>query len=138
MTTLMQASRQWATRPTKPTVKQFDTLRKTGLGLATTLGTKTTLWPNGEREIWVKSADGTQGFSVRFSEGPYGLSLQVNFLHLRTPPDIRIEEIGTYVGICQYRSDPKSQAFKRWYVEEETEADIALLGDGYRRAKQGA
>lgn len=126
----------------RATVAMFDKLRRTGKGIAETdglYGTTVTLWPNGNREIWVKSGDQSLGFSIQFSEGPHGLSAKLYYFggSLSEHADVRVDHFGNHVEICQYRPDAKAQAFKRWYAHEETEADIALLGEDYRR-KQSA
>jgi hypothetical protein len=123
-------------------VKDWDKLRKTGLGLTDDASTRVTLWPNGQgnREIWFKTADGKQGFSLSVSEGPHGLGARLYFFGGPSDirPDVVVSQYGRNVEICQYKPDEKAQAFKRWYAHEETEADIALLGESYRRTKTKA
>lgn len=93
-------------------------------------GVETLLWPNGEPEIWFKTGDGL-GFRLRVSNGPAGLGITINrfaggvpvTVTGNMPPDDEIapQRDQTEVSICQYRSDARSQAFKRWYGSEGTE-----------------
>ncbi len=91
-------------------------------------GVETTLWPNGEPEIWFKTGDGL-GFRLRVSNGPAGLGITINrfaggvpvTVTGNVPPDDEIapQRDQTEVTICQYRGDERSQAFKRWYGDPE-------------------
>lgn len=107
-------------------------------------GVQVTLWPNGEPEIWLKTADGL-GLRVKVGNGPAGLGLCID--RMTATPDLTVSGMvpngpetpvpcidGAYsLEVCQHRTDARSQAFKRWYLHQETDADVALLGDGYRR-----
>jgi len=96
-----------------------------------------TLFPNGEPEVWVTTDGGSDGFRVMFSAGPYGLSVTVRRFIGTEPLAVTDNGEGSgEVNVCQYRPDERSQAFKRWYLNEETEDDIALLGEGYRRERE--
>lgn len=107
-------------------------------------GVKTTLFPNGDNEMWIRSPDGKHGFSIKASLGPAGLGLTIktfvmgNDLTVRsynhaygdahpTVSDVR------EVNVTSYNTDPRSQAFSRWYDGQATEEDLVLLGDEYRR-----
>ena len=100
-------------------------------------------FPNGQAgELWIKSADGSLGFSIRISEGKAGLSLTVRrfigmepmTVHSDHPDAMRLGHHDVAeVSVCQYHSDERSLAFKRWYFGEATEDDIAILGPEYRR-----
>lgn len=119
----------------RATARDWERLRKTGKGLATTDAVTITLWPNAAREIWVRTEDHQLGFKIEFSEGPHGLSARLYFFggSADVRPDIVAHAFGRYADVTQYRSTDQAQAFKRWYAHEETDADIALLGESYRR-----
>lgn len=100
-------------------------------------GCETILFPNGEPEIWIRSADHKHGFRIRADRGPYGLGISVSpfatFEILNNDdPDIvsRDEGLGG-TSVVSYDPDPKAQAYKRWYDHQATEADIVLLGNEY-------
>lgn len=40
-------------------------------------GTRTIVFPNGEREIWISNHNGTASFKIRASDGPAGFSITV-------------------------------------------------------------
>lgn len=92
---------------------------------------KLILFPNGRPgAVWIESIDGQRQFSVEASDGPAGLSIRIYTLNGATP---RVYHDGRYLEICSYKPDEHSQAYARWYAHEETEADVQLLGDSYRR-----
>ena len=127
-------------RKTRATVADWTKLHKTGKGLATTDGPGSptvTLWPHGERRIWVKTADGL-GLELELSEGPHGLAVRIYAFGgpLDNKPNLRAHSYGRIVEVCQYRDTPEAQAFARWYAHEETPEDVALLGPSYRRAHE--
>lgn len=84
------------------------------------------LFPNGEREIWIKSDDGTLGIRMTVSNGPAGLGVCMSSF-IGTPPltvggnlaDGACTPAGgedyRHLEICAYRLDEKSQAFKARY-----------------------
>jgi hypothetical protein len=84
------------------------------------------LWPNGEPEIWVRSRDGRYGFRITAGHGPAGFGLTVGKFACATPitvggnlqEDMEPFHAGDAfeVSMCQYHSDPHSQAFKLWYA----------------------
>jgi hypothetical protein len=91
-------------------------------------GCSVTLFPNGEREIWIKdAADRGYGFRIRASMGPAGLGLQVDRFSLGRPitpagNETIAEDWKPYAGpdldnvsLTQYGFDERSQAFKAWY-----------------------
>lgn len=89
-------------------------------------------------EYWIKDPAAPElGFRLTVSTaGPAGMGITI------TPfvgcPELTISNPDDrYLEVCQYRIDARSQAFRRWYLEQETEADLALLGPEYRRAKRG-
>lgn len=94
-------------------------------------GVNVTVFPNGENEIWLKTADGL-GVKVRVGNGPAGLGIQIDTFG-GTPTLTVASPDGTHMEVCQYRQDARSQAFRRWYRGEETAADVDLLGPEYRR-----
>lgn len=84
-------------------------------------------------QYWIKSADGRLGVTLTVgTDGPYGIGLQID-THVGTPTLTIASPDGNHIELCQYRDDPKSQAFRRWYLHQETPADLALLGPEYRR-----
>lgn len=94
-------------------------------------GVEAILYPNGERELWIKDARG-HGVCIRASAGPAGFGLTIRTFG-DAPMTIASHE-GRYIELVQYNSDERSQAFARWYAGKETDADIAILGENYRRA----
>jgi hypothetical protein len=112
------------------TLKKYETLYRDRTSLFPNV--ETVLWPNGKPEIWFKTPDGL-GFRVRVSNGPAGLGVNVqSFVGTPNMSDAYGND-DFDVELCQYRQDARSQAFKRWYRKQETEADITLLGETYRR-----
>lgn len=97
---------------------------------------ETVLFPNGQPEIWFKTADGL-GFKVTVSNGPHGLGIEARSF-IGTPnltPEGGAESFT--VSATQYRQNEKAQAFKRWYRHQETPEDVALLGPEYQRKQEG-
>ena len=92
-----------------------------------------TLYPNGEPEIWIQTPDGL-GVRIHAGNGPAGLGLQISRF-VGTPDVDSLPDALGGVELCQYRQDARSQAFRRWYRQEETPADVALLGQSYARSK---
>lgn len=108
-----------------------------------------TLWPNGEPEIWIRGK-GSHSIRIRASEGPAGFGLTISTHAGATPMSVRMYD-KDYKDVVQrqdgvrevcltaYNNDPRAQAFKRWYDNEETAEDVALLGPEYaRQAKDKA
>lgn len=95
---------------------------------ASSEGVDVILFPNGQNEIWLKSADGTLGFRIVAGNGPAGLGLQISTFIGTPPVTVRTDDPGSvdskYVDLCQYRQDDESLAFKAWY-----DADPATRGD---------
>lgn len=130
-------------RQRKRTLKDYEALYRNPLHLAppgpASTGAEVILFPNGEREIWVRSGDGFGGMRIRISDGPAGLSIHVNSFVGTADMDVVVDAPGRDIGLVQYRSDQRSQAFRRWYKDNSagsdtlTEADIAILGESYRR-----
>lgn len=96
-------------------------------------GVKTTLFPNGEAgEIWI--SDGINSVCIKASKGRAGLGLTISRHAGTAPLTVTGNLSGDYdpipqmdaaeVSICQYRTDTRSQAFKRWYgLHEHVETD---------------
>jgi len=95
-------------------------------------GVKTTIFPNGENEIWFQANDGL-GIRVTAGNGPAGLGIRVQRFIAGNPLTVTDDGLTGEVSVCQYRQDDRSQAFKRWYLHQETEADLEILGADYRR-----
>lgn len=95
---------------------------------------KTTLFPNGNKEIWCQTPDGL-GVRIEVSNGPAGLGVTVRNFLFSSPLTCEGQD-DTEFSIVQYRQDERSQAFKRWIQYVETPADIALLGPSYQRARE--
>lgn len=87
---------------------------------------ETIIFPNGEREIWIKG-QGNKGFRIKASEGPAGLNVTVSRF-VGCPPitisgnaddgqmtAIRNLPEAYELSLCQYNADDRSQAFKVWY-----------------------
>ena len=95
-------------------------------------------------EYWVRGVDGA-ALRLTVSEGHAGIGIRVSQsvgaprLTLTETLDLRPSEPadGTWneIGVCQYRTDARSQAFRSWVLGTETEADIAILGPEYRRSR---
>ena len=90
---------------------------------------------------WINGVDGA-AIKLTVSEGPAGIGIRVASsvgaprLTLTDTLDFREHGTdGTYneIGACQYRMDAYSQAFRSWILGTETDADIAILGNEYRR-----
>lgn len=92
-------------------------------------GTKVTLYPNGEPEIWIQSADGCKGYRIRCGGGgPAGFGVTVGGFALgpvtsfsgntpdNQPTNGDVDNFG--LELCQYNRDERSQAYKRWYKGE--------------------
>lgn len=85
-------------------------------------GTETVIFPNGEREIWIKSADGRKGFSIRASDGACGFSVRIRAFNGEgvtvhsdyLSADKRLDGMRE-IECVDYYSDEYAQAFKRWY-----------------------
>lgn len=107
--------------------------------------TETILWPNGQKEIWLKERGGGAGATVTAGKGPHGFCVRVK-AHVGTREatlsgmrgkhydPVDVDDIRE-VEFCFMGTDAKAQAFKRWYQKRETDADVALLGESYRRRK---
>ena len=89
-------------------------------------GSRTTLFPNGEREIVISNADGTASFRVRASDGPAGFAVTISSAVGSLPADAHIllkqdyrteitEGVREITFISHYLDD-YSQAFRRWYA----------------------
>lgn len=115
-----------AKRTIKRYVDLFRNPRKLfGVGPDDT-GAEVILFPNGEREIWIKEAKG-HGFRITASRGPRGLGLQISRFVCGAPMTINAngndadkDDLkgfdATHIEICQYDSDPAAQAYKEWYA----------------------
>lgn len=110
-------------------------------GAADDSGAKVTLWPNGEREIWIQGSGG-KGFRVTAGEGPAGLSLHISTFVGSPPITVTGNAAGDYqplpnmpdarhLSLCQYNGDDKSQAFKRWYLDHSDGKTAPLADDIY-------
>lgn len=114
------------------TIKRYSDLYRDPAGLFP--GVETVLFPNGEPEIWFKTADG-MGFRVTVSNGPHGLGIEARSF-VGTPnltPEDGAESFA--VSTTQYRQTETAQAYKRWYRHQETLEDVALLGPEYDRTR---
>lgn len=85
-------------------------------------GTKTIIFPNGEREIWIKNSDGTKGFCVRASDGAAGFSIRIRqfgqsdtLVSSDWMPSDRAFTMPPELECVSYYSDPYAQQFKKWY-----------------------
>lgn len=89
-------------------------------------GTDTTIFPNGEREIWIKGLHGA-GVRVRASQGPAGFSVTIQSfaggsdLSARTY-DREYQETNVEgqreVSIVQYRDTQYARQFCKWWASE--------------------
>ena len=89
---------------------------------------RVSLWPNDAREIWVKSKDGRYGFAVSGGEGPAGFGLRVKPFSRGNVdiggnhgPDWEVFHVGDVqpdVSITAYKSDERSQQFRKWVAKE--------------------
>lgn len=96
-------------------------------------GTRTTIFPNGSREIWISNTDGTASFRITASDGPAGFSVTVNAAvgtmplaaHVLMRKDYRTEMLQDVQEITAiaYYPDDYSQAFKKWYECDARGAD---------------
>lgn len=84
-------------------------------------GCELRLFPNGQKEIWIKGKQG--GMCITASEGPMGLGIEVKpFLgngpitihHLSMTQEHTRGVDTKHVSLTLYHSDEKSQAFKQW------------------------
>lgn len=82
-------------------------------------------------QYWIRGGNGL-GFRLTIGEGPHGIGVQLDPFS-NTPGFTIASSDERHLELCQYANDSKAQAFKRWYLEQETEEDIALLGAEYRR-----
>lgn len=111
-------------------------------------GARVTLWPNDENELWIQDASGQHSVKITASNGPAGLGITIHQHVGATPMTVRAygqdyalpqpSENVREVCITMYNADERSQAFKRWYDQQETETDLVLLGSEYRRKTDGA
>ncbi len=82
-------------------------------------GCNLTLFPNGEKEIWIGNEYGVMAITA--TGGPKGISIQIHrsvgseLLTVDCDHKDGIPHDTDYVTITQYRPDPASQAFKQWY-----------------------
>lgn len=83
-------------------------------------GADVILFPNGQREIWIRGS-GNKGYRIRASEGPMGLGLQIDTFIGSEPMTLIPDDSGDtrHVSICQYHATPKAQAFKKAYLSGE-------------------
>jgi hypothetical protein len=83
-------------------------------------GVKVTLFPNGEPEIWLQSADGRHGVKIHASRGDAGFGVSVESF-------VGTKPITTFAGVTkgegrdadrvemvQYDSTPYAAAFRAW------------------------
>lgn len=84
-------------------------------------GVEVVLFPNGEREIWIKGTDG-KGLRLRASEGPYGMGLQIDTFAGTTALTVMTDAASDshltarHISLCQYNNDAKAQAFREAYL----------------------
>lgn len=100
-------------------------------------GTRTTLFPNGEREIWITNADGTASFSIVASDGPAGFSVRIKSAvgtlpadaHVMTRRDYvtRIIEDVREISFTAYYPDAYAQQFRKWYLSDARDANGTKL-----------
>lgn len=96
-----------------------------------------TLFPNGEREIWIQDEEG-RGFRIRAGKGPAGVGLQISRFVLASPVGlsvsgnrvgdyerVRLEDDAAELEIVQHYDTDHAQAHRRWYraTPEERERD---------------
>lgn len=86
-----------------------------------------------EGQYVIKTPDGRLGLTIRVSDGPHGLGVEIK-THVGTPKLTVADTDERYASIVQYRPTEQAQAFARWYQQQETEQDVQLLGESYRRA----
>jgi hypothetical protein len=89
-------------------------------------GTRTTVFPNGQREIWISNADGTAHFSITAGDGPAGFSVSIKAAvgtlpaeaHVMTRPDYitKITEDVREITFIAHYQDAYSQQFRKWYA----------------------
>jgi hypothetical protein len=86
-------------------------------------GVDTILFPNGQNEIWFKSADGTLGFKMTVGNGPVGLGIHISAM-IGTPKITMFyaDSEGktqladdSYIDACQYYQTPMALDFKESY-----------------------
>jgi len=91
-------------------------------------GTRTTIFPNGARELWIKNVDGTVSFSIRASDGPAGFGLSI-LAHVGTlPVDVHSMKRSDYrtvitpdcreITCIAYYPDAYSQQYRTWYMSD--------------------
>ena len=84
------------------------------------------LFPNGQKEIFIRTADDRQGFRLTVGQGPAGLSITLSPFTFSPPLSVtgnlaNADATPSYSGdfrdleVCQYFPDPWSQAFKAHY-----------------------
>lgn len=91
-------------------------------------GTRTTIFPNGEREIWIANAEGTISFKIRASDGPAGLGITITSAVGTLPADAHVVRRSDYVTqitsdvrevtfVAHYQ-DAYAQQFRKWYASD--------------------
>lgn len=94
-------------------------------------GSRTTIFPNGAREIWISNADGTASFAITASNGPAGFGVTIRAAvgtlaadaHVMTRADYRtrITEDVREISFTAYYLDEYAQAFRTWYKDDSTD-----------------
>lgn len=101
-------------------------------------GVETTLFPNGEREIWFRDTTSANlGLKIKVSQGPAGFGVTIERLAPTratlnvcgevdngsiVPPSGFVQEDVTRLDAMFYYDDPYSQQFKRWHNDQCTTA----------------
>jgi len=93
-------------------------------------GAQVILWPNGQPEIWIRSADGNRAIKITARDGNAGLGLTISRFACSEPltatgnlhhdSAVANQQDFEEITVCQYRTDEQSQAFKRWYADRES------------------
>lgn len=96
-------------------------------------GTRTVIFPNGAREIWISNADGTASFAITASDGPAGFGVTIKAAvgtlpadaHVMTRQDYRtrITEDVREIGFTAYYQDEYAQQFRKWYADDSRGAE---------------
>lgn len=89
-------------------------------------GTRTIIFPNGAREIWISNADGTAKFAIRASDGPAGFGVTISAPVGTLPADAHVVTRADYVThitaevreitFVSHYQDAFAQQFRRWYA----------------------
>lgn len=136
-------------RTKKQYANLFDNPRALFHGGPDDTGVSVTLWPNGEREIWLRDDNGRGGVRITASRGPVGMGIRISkfvgtgpltvraygddYSDATNAPSFDAREI----DMVFYDQTEKAQAFKRWYDGERTADLAAILGPEYGPKVEG-